>query len=131
MNITQQVVILSAELQTLSYEQNSRRTDLLDQMIGDTKMSYKKALGVYNTSEEACFVVIVNNQDEIDTLKAFADNFGQESILHQDANQQAQLIFNSGKTMDLGRLEQVNPKEIENLENYTVLDGKVYTTISR
>lgn len=132
MNISQQVVILSAELSTNSFEKNRQLTENLACCIDDCSFKAKRAIGVYKGSEETCFVVIVNNEDELQTLKDFAfKNFGQESILHQDANQEAYLIYNNGKTEQLGRLEQVNPKYIETLDSYTVLDDRVYTTVPR
>lgn len=132
MNMTQQVVILSAELSTNSFERNRQLTENLEACIADCNLRAKRAEGVYKGNAETCFVVIVNNEDEIQTLKDFAfKNFGQESILHQDSNQEAYLIDRDGNTQQLGRLEQVNPKYIETLDNYTILDGRVYTTVPR
>lgn len=132
MNITQQIVIISAELSTNRPERNRQLTENLACCIDECNFKAKRAMGVYKGDYETCFVVIVNNEDEIQTLKDFAfKNFGQESILHQDANQEAYLLYNDGRTEQLGRLEQVNPKYVETLENYTVLDGRVYTTVPR
>ena len=96
-----------------------------------------RAEGVSNGNAETSFVAIVKNQAEIDTLKQLAfkptlcGGFGQDNVLHQDANQEAYLIDKSGGQVQLGRLVEVNKKEIERLENYTVLNGRVYTTIKR
>ncbi len=79
----------------------------------------------------------IKNEAEIDTLKKLAMNpvnhggFGQDSVIYQDANQEAYLIDKSGGQVQLGRLEEVNKKEIERLENYTILNGRVYTTVKR
>lgn len=130
MNTVQQVVILSAELSTAN--DNARRTSLLNDMIAELKLPFKPALGVYMGNKENSFVVVVESQAEIDVLKGFAfKSFGQESILHQDANQEARLIFADDSTKQLGRLEQVSKEEALSLDNYTEMNGKFYTTKPR
>lgn len=130
MNMVQQVVILSAELSGLPSISNDRRTTLLNDMIAELKLSFKPAKGVYKGSSENSFVVIVNDQADIDTLANFAFiSFGQESVLHQDSNQLARLVYADGRMETLGRLAQV-PKELaESLDNYTVMEDKFYTTL--
>lgn len=129
MNTVSQVVILSAEL---SGEDNNRRTSLLNDMIAELKLPFKRAVGVYQGGKENSFVVVVNSQADIDVLKGFAfKSFGQESILHQDANQEARLIFADDSTKQLGKLQQVSKELALTLDNYTEMDGKFYTTIPR
>ena len=129
MNTVQQVVIMSAELSSLNSVENVRRTLLLNDMITELRLPFKQSIGVYKGSKERSFVVVVNDQAEIDTLAGFAfKSFGQESILHQDSNQLARLVYSDGRTETLGKLVQV-PKELaETLDNYTLMDGKFYTT---
>ena len=129
MNTVQQVVIMSAELSSLNSVENVRRTLLLNDMIAELRLPFKQSIGVYKGSKERSFVVVVNDQADIDTLAGFAfKSFGQESILHQDSNQLARLIYSDGKMETLGKLVQV-PKELaETLDNYTLMDGKFYTT---
>jgi len=129
MNTVQQVVILSGELSSLSSTENTRRTTLLNDMIAELRLPFKGSAGVYKGTIEKSFVVVVNDQADIDTLAGFAfKSFGQESILHQDSNQLARLIYSDGRTETLGKLVQV-PKELaETLDNYTLMDGKFYTT---
>ena len=106
-------------------------------MLADLNINAQQGEGAFNGHEEACFVAIVKNEAELEAVKGLALNpvgfggFGQDAVLYQDANQEAYLLDKSGGTIQLGRLEQVNPKEIERLENYTVLNGRVYTTIKR
>lgn len=129
MNITNQVIILSAELSGNSEVENSRRTNLLNDMLSDSNINFNVASGVYKGNSEVSFVTVPRNNDEVETIKDFAfKNFNQESVLYQDANQQAYLIFNNGESKRVGVLEQVNPREIETLDHYTVLNGRVYTT---
>jgi hypothetical protein len=130
MNTVEQVVILSAELSKLSSVENDRRTVLLNDMITELRLPFKPAKGVYKGSSENSFVVVVKDQADIDALTGFAfKGFGQESVLHQDSNQLARLIYADGKMETLGKLVQV-PKELtETLDNYTVMENKFYTTI--
>ena len=132
MNISRQVVILSAELGNLCPVENSNRTRILRHCIEDCRLSFGEAQGVYKGGSEASFVVIVNNDDEIQALKDFAfKNFGQESVLYQDANQEAYLVFNDNSTKRLGRLQQTTKEVAENLDNYTILNGSYYATFKR
>jgi hypothetical protein len=130
MNTVEQVVILSAELSKLSSAENDRRTVLLNDMIAELKLPFKSAKGVYKGSAENSFVVIVREQADIDTLTGFAFKaFGQESVLHQDSNQLARLIYADGKMETLGKLVQVSKELTASLDNYTVMEGKFYTTM--
>jgi hypothetical protein len=130
MNTVQQVVIMSAELSSLNSVENVRRTLLLNDMIAELRLPFKQSIGVYKGSKERSFVVVVNDQAEIDTLAGFAfKSFGQESILHQDSNQLARLVYSDGRTETLGKLVQVSKELTETLDNYTLMDGKFYTTM--
>jgi hypothetical protein len=130
MNTVQQVVILSAELSSLDAGSNARRTVLLNDMISELGLSFKAAKGVYKGVSENAFVVIVNNQLDIETLANFAfRSFAQESVLHQDSNQLARLIFADGRTELLGKLVQVDKEIAKKLDNYTIMEDKFYTTM--
>ena len=137
MNIVQQVIILSAERTENTPERNRQLTENLAQSLQELGLNNQRALGVFNGEEQTSFVTIVKNEVEIDAVKALAMNpvghggFGQDAILYQDANQEAYLIDKAGNTIQLGRLIEVNKKEIEVLENYTILNGRVYTTVKR
>ena len=129
MNTVQQVVILSAELSRQDSFTNDRRTTLLNDMIAELRLPFKRATGVYKGSKENSFVVVVNDQADIDTLANFAFlSFGQESILHQDSNQLARLVYADGRMETLGKLTQVSKELAETLDNYTIMEGKFYTT---
>ncbi len=129
MNTYQNVVILSAELSTNTNESNRQRTLNLEACLQDCGFSFNKAQGVYKGSIEDSFVVLPKNQEEIESLKDFAfKNFKQESVLLQDANGRAILVYNDGRNEEIGRLRQVNPKLVDMLDSYTVLNGTVYST---
>jgi hypothetical protein len=129
MNITQQIIILSANQNDGRHERNRQLNENLKACLDDCHFKYKEATGVYKGQEETSLVVLVNNETEIQTVKDFAfKGFNQESIFYQDSNGLGHLIFNDGKSKRVGRLREVSPKRIEQLNNYTVLNNKVYTT---
>lgn len=129
MNHFNQAIILSGELSNLSNEENLARTINLGACLEDCNFQFKKALGVYKGQEEVSFVVLVWNQDDINTVKDFAfKNFNQESVLLQDANGLCSLEFQNGDSKTLGKFKTINPKFIEQYDNYTVMDGKVFVT---
>lgn len=132
MNITKQVIILSAELSGLSKEANEKRTNTLRNILEDCNLTFNDSIGVYKGKEEKSFVVLPNNDEEIQGIKEFAFlNFDQESYLYQDSNQEAYLVFNNGTHQQLGRLSEVPQAIAQAEENYTILNGKYYITIKR
>lgn len=129
MNTFRQVIIFSAELSTNRHEKNRQLTENLKYCLDDCHITYNVGMGCYNGDKETCFVTLPKNEDEINTLKDFAFKvFDQESIFYQDSNGLGHLIFNDGKSKRVGSLREVSPKRIEQLNNYTVLNNKVYTT---
>lgn len=132
MNISKQVVILSAELSTNTFEGNRQRTATLEGILQDLHLPFNKALGVYKGSEETSFVVIVRDETDIEVLRDFAfKNFGQESILVQDANQEAYLLYQDGTTERLGVLEQTTKENALKQDAYTLMNDQYYITRSR
>lgn len=129
MNTFEQVIILSAELTTNTTKENERVTNLLEDCIKDIKLGYSKAQGFYKGVSENSFVVIVKDNDEIETLKDFAfKTFNQESILHQDANGVAYLVYKSDIAEILGRLRRTTRDDATKQDNYTILKGEYYVT---
>lgn len=133
MNISRQVVILSAETGNATFEGNRQRTENLEACLNDLNLTFKRGTGVYKGTQETSFVVIVNNETDIQVLKDFAfKSFAQDSILHVDSNQEAVLIYNDGTREQLGRLEQVSREVAIGRDSYTILDNdKFYVTNKR
>jgi len=132
MNISQQVIILSAEHKSQTPEGNAIRTQTLSDCIEDIGLRFDTADGVYKGGIEKSFVVLVKDQLEIDALTDFAfKTFDQESVLYQDANQEAYLLFKDGKTEQLGILQRVEKEVALKKDNYTILNEEYYTTVKR
>ena len=128
MNIGEQVVILSAERKTNHPEINERVSQVLMDMVSDLGIPFTQALGCYKGDTERSLVCIVRSVEELETLKGFAfNNFNQEPILYKDANGQCYLEYQDGNSEKIGKMKQTNPKAIEVLDNYTIVNGYVFT----
>jgi hypothetical protein len=122
--------IISAELSTLGKAENALRTKLLKDMLEDIGAEFLQADGCYKGTEEVSFVV----KSDITMFKALLDiaskNFAQESVLYVDEDKQAYLMYcDMFKTEQLGTFTQVNPKRLESLEAYSVIDNCLYAVI--
>lgn len=125
----QRVIILSAELNTNNKDVNMLNSDNLELCLNDLLIDFKKGVGCYKGDSEDVFVCTPNNEVEADAIKSLAFiNFNQESILEQDVNGLCHLEYSNGTSKSVGVLRVVSPKLIEQLDNYTILDGKVWTT---
>jgi hypothetical protein len=132
MNISQQVIILSAESDKKTPEQNNATTRILKHCLEDCNMLFGEAMGMYKGTSENSFVVVIQDIEEIKILKDFAfKNFNQESIIYQDANQEAYLINNNGTHEQLGELAEVSEIDAINLDSYTLFGGRYYSAKKR
>lgn len=128
----QRVVILSAELSENSDKRNLMSTENLELCLQECNFKYKNAIGVYKGHKKNSFVVLVDNNEDIETLKDFAfKNFGQESILETDIKGNAYLTYQDNTSKLLGRLEQTSKDVATNMDNYTIMNGKYYSTFKR
>ena len=129
--MSQNLVILSAELESATFSGNRQRTENLRSCLEDLNLEFAEAVGHYKGKEEVSFVVSINNNAEFEAVTDFAlTSFHQESILSQE-NGQAFLIeqgLYTRSTQNIGTLVEVNPKEVERLENFTIVNNRVYTT---
>lgn len=140
MDMTKNLIILSAELAGNTAEVNKRRTNLLRDMLEDIGIPFTEAKGYYQGEEEDSFIVElpeVNGEDFteydtiIDIVQDFAfKNFFQEAILYQEDGEAWLVIDDDGarSSQHIGRLVEVNPKMTEVLEAFTIVNNRVYTT---
>lgn len=128
MRIMSRIVILSAELESNTTEENNRRTSNLEKCLDECNFYYGKAQGFYKGNLENSFVVVIRDNVELEALKSFAFlNFKQESILHQDSNGLSWLIYSDGREKKLGKLQRVDEKTAKSKNNYTKLNDLYYT----
>lgn len=133
------LIILSAELAGTSHEANELRTRLLRNMLEDLNLDFIEARGFYKDNDEDSFIVFlpeVNGQDYteydtvIDIVQDFAfKNFDQEAVLYQEEGESWLVVDDNGtrSSQHIGRLVEVNPKEVERLEGFTIVNNRVYT----
>lgn len=123
----QNVIILSAELESKTYESNRQRTLNLKGCLEDLNISHGEAIGLHNGFKSVSFVCLPNNLEEVQALKDFAfKNFSQESILEQDVNGLCHLVFEDDTSHSIGKLKPVFNEE--NLSSYTKIGNVIYTT---
>jgi len=126
------LIILSAELSSATFSGNRQRTETLRGMLEDLNLEFVEAVGYYEGSEEKSFVVFYKDQAEYEAVTDFAfKNFHQDAILHQEDGKS--FLVSQGlytrTTKFVGELVAVNPKETERLENFTIVNNRVFTTI--
>jgi hypothetical protein len=123
----QNVIILSAELSTNTFEGNRQRTLNLKGCLEDLNISHGIATGQYENFKSVSFVCLPQNLEEVQVLKDFAfKNFKQGSILEQDVNGLCHLVFEDTTSKMIGKLKPV--KSTEGLTSYTKIGNVVYTT---
>ena len=123
----QNVIILSAELESNTYESNRQRTLNLKGCLEDLNISHGVATGQHEGFESVSFVCLPNNLEEVRALKDFAfKNFNQESILEQDVNGLCHLVFEDDTSHSTGKLKPV--LDTTDLKSYTKIGSVIYTT---
>lgn len=132
MDMSKDLVILSAELKSATFSGNRQRTENLKKCLEETGMVFAEARGYYEGTEEASFVVEINNQAEFEMVRDFGlKSFDQECVLYQKGGESF-LVFNDEGMESMqyvGVLSQVNPKETDRLDNFTIVNNRVFTTV--
>lgn len=125
------LIILSAETGANTVGENRVRTERLNGMLQDLRLDFTTAMGCLNGKLENSFVVFYKNTDEYVAVRDFAFvNFDQEAILHYSADDnETYLVLDEGGSQYIGDLVEVNPKETDRLENFTIVNNRVFTTI--
>ena len=130
MNTFQQIVIMSVSKQ-VSDLTDIESTNDFDMYLKSNKFSFNQAMSCYQGNKERSFVILINDDLELELLKAVAMKYNKESILFQDSNGISQLLFTDGSNQVaiLGKLREVDNKEALSKDDYTILKGKYYSII--
>ena len=130
----EQFVILSGELLDKTESENRRRTSNLFTTIGELFTGRAKpVIGYFKGTQEMSVLVKIQNQDELKVLKNLAfSNFGQDAVLHSDSQGNVWRVKYNGNEKLLGNFKEVDVDFLlkNNIENYTEIDGKYFTTTS-
>lgn len=128
MYTTKTVTIISAHDNSLSTTVNTWRALRLQKDLREAV--YQRAVGRYNGHEEISFIVSTpgGTMGQFwQSLVVLAKRYGQESVLHVDANQQAALYFiEDGTWQHLGPYVQVTETEALSLGSYTKTEEGLY-----
>ena len=100
--------VLSAELSTLTAEENANLTDALQLRLQVSGFQFGPVEGCYKGTREAAFAVITPTYLDRMTVDSLARKYQQESVLHVDSDRTAQLFFlDTGTHGDAQRWAQV------------------------
>lgn len=113
--------IISAELSTLSGDENAARSEDLELDIQRlVEHDYKLVDGVYKGSKEQSYVVFCDEDTTLDTPLTLGKKYGQESILIVDSDRNSTLVFcNTLEGQCSGTFKAVSKYEAEASESYT------------
>lgn len=108
MNLHTTTYILSAELSTLSDNDNFTRTESLESTLKGLGVRFKRVLGSFKGRKEVAFCIVgCDESTVIDLVKAW----GQECALVLDAARLAYLIDGTGVSKLIGKFKVV-PEDI-------------------
>lgn len=133
MNIQTPFTILSASRSELTAELNAERSDLLERQLAARDLSFKRVEGSYKGEREISFLVLTPDDRAESLVLRLARRYGQESVLHVDANRYAALLFlhpdvggpDVSSVSGVGFWRSAAQAEAESLEAYT-RDGADY-----
>lgn len=119
MNIFEPLYILSAHYGLISDADNKLRADGLRAYLNLKGYGVKQVLGCYKGEREISFLIL--GIDESEAL-ALARAYGQESVLHVDANRAASLVYSHADRarLPLGRFQAVPADQVADLDAYTI-----------
>ena len=118
-------VVLSAERTEYTPEVNQWRTQSLESQLSARDLQFRPVLGVYKGHAEASFLVFLPPVPDhaaytLTMLRQLGRRWGQESVLHVDANRLAVLLFTDNRApIELGAWETVSPATAQNADGYT------------
>lgn len=119
-------VLISAELATLDPTENAERTRAMADDLAASALPHKQVQGCYAGTIEASFLVICPDASSYMTLAALGRQFGQESILAVDADDNARLDYlASDYSVPVGKMIGVSAATAlaEHSEAYTLIPG--------
>jgi len=135
LNVHRYAVILSAENSSPLHSQcvkdklqtiNRRNTSHLEKRIKAYNLDYKPAKGYYHGSDENSFIVFCKDYFDVARVEILGlHNFKQECVIILDvANNRA--ILKDQNFTSIAGYGLVEKQSTENLENYSIIDERIY-----
>lgn len=116
-------VVISAERVEYDPPVNEWRTASLEHQLQARDLHYAPVDGVYQGKHERSFIVFLPPDHAAYTLtmlRQLGKRWGQESILHVDANRGAELLYLDGRDpIELGTWQTVTAADAANADGYT------------
>lgn len=129
--------ILSAELSIYTGEVNATRTEQLRGQLEARDLDFVSAWGAYDGTNESNFIVLSDDGSrEFELVLSLARRYGQQSVLHVDANRGATLVYVNTdlnrpvQRVPLGRFKQVSEHDAKRASGFTEVDGRYYTAVA-
>lgn len=129
--------ILSAELSIYTPEVNATRTEQLRGQLEARDLDFAASSGAYNGTTEANFIVLSDDGSrEFELVLSLARRYGQQSVLHVDANRGATLVYThtdltrGSQRVPLGQYKRVSEYDAKRASGYTELNGNYYVAVA-
>lgn len=122
------LILLSAELSTLSATENAERSLWLATQLHNSGLTYERCEGCYCGAMETSYALPWDKR-HADAALCLGNLFEQESLLFVDEHGRATLGYlREPKIVPLGRLRKL--ERTTSVSNYTIYRGTFYTTES-
>jgi hypothetical protein len=128
-NIKADFLLISGELAGLSFTDNLKRSLNLEQCLQDLNLRYTAGIGMWEGTQERCYLVLYRNEAERQAVISLAlDIFGQQCVLNRN---RGKVLSISSELVELaGTGWQLVPQHLKHLKQaYTEIGGETWELI--
>jgi hypothetical protein len=127
--IKEDFLLISGELAELSFTENLKRSLNLEQCLQDLNLRYTAGVGMWEGTQERCYLVRYRNEAERQVVISLAlESFGQKCVLNQ--NRGKVLCISSDLVQLAGTGWQLVPENLKHLKSaYTEMGGQTWELI--
>lgn len=128
MNTSNAFTILSAERADLPADENAQRSAFLTRQLQNANIETVPVRGKYAGTYEHAVLVFDTDEFRADTVNRLAKAYGQDTLLHVDANSRASLeSLADGGMRELGEFHEVSAEQAATLKAVTeTSDGRYF-----
>ena len=127
--IRQDFLLISGELAGLSFTDNLKRSLNLEQCLQDLNLRYTAGIGMWQGTQERCYLVLYRNEAERQAVISLAlDSFGQQCVLNR---QGGKVLSISSELVELAGTDwQPVPQHLKHLKQaYTEIGCETWELI--
>jgi len=128
-SIREDFLLISGELAGLSFTENLKRSLNLEQCLQDMQLRYTAGIGMWQGTQERCYLVIYRNEAERQAVISLAlDSFGQQCVLNRN---RGKVLSISSDLVELAGIDwQPVPQHLKHLKQaYTEIGGETWELI--